>query len=167
MIGRASVFAAALVLAAPGAASAQVSVSFVAPESYTDAGNRVGSNLTQRAVLGEIHRLITGLGARVLAPGESLSVTVLDIDLAGIDYPGAALPYGPRVVTDVTPPRFRLRYALRSRGRVVSSGEETVTDINFQMRYARAASFGTFGYERELLRDWMQRRFGQRGSPNG
>lgn len=149
-----------------GPASAEVVVNFVAPERYTDAENRSASGLTLRVTLGEMRRLFTELGNRVLKPGQSLTIDVLDIDLAGMDQPGA-VPYGLRVVTDLTPPRLRLRYRLRQNGRVVASAEESLSDLNFLMRYGRGASGTTFYYERELIRDWLQRRIVLGRPPSG
>lgn len=154
-------------LLAPLPAAAQVSVTFVDPERYTDAESRFGSGLTLRVTLAEIRRLFTELGDRVLRPGESLAITVLDIDLAGYERPGLAGPDGLRIVSDVGPPRFRLRYVLKERGRTVLSAEETVSDINFLMRYARSLGGSTFTYERELIRDWLQTRIARRQPPRG
>lgn len=139
-------------------AFAQVDVRFIAAERYTDAENRSGSGLTLHATLTEVRRLFETLGVPLLRPGESLAIEVLDIDLAGLDAPSANVPYGLRVVSDITPPRLRLRYALKARGRTLASGEETVTDLNFLMRYGRGASGRSFHHERELIRDWLQAR---------
>jgi hypothetical protein len=153
--------AAPLSLAASPAA-AQVRVTFVAPERYTDAQNRFGSGPSLRVVLAEMRRLFETLGDAVLAPGQALDIAVLDIDLAGLDQPSFGAAQGVRVVTDITPPRFRLRYALKERGRTVLAAEETVSDINFLLRATRLSSGQTFFYEREVLRDWFQARFVQR-----
>ena len=166
---RASALALLASLAAPIAfaapAAAQVRLSFVAPERYTDAENRFGSGLSRRVVLVEMQRLFETLGDRVLAPGQTLDIAVLDIDLAGFDQPSFGPSQGVRVVSDVTPPRFRLRYALKERGRTLLSAEETVTDLNFLLRYARSSSGQSFYYERELLRDWFQARIAERRPP--
>ncbi|MBK3401356.1 DUF3016 domain-containing protein [Methylorubrum populi] len=158
--------AAPLSLAASPAA-AQVRVTFVAPERYTDAQNRFGSGPSLRVVLAEMRRLFETLGDAVLAPGQALDIAVLDIDLAGLDQPSFGAAQGVRVVTDITPPRFRLRYALKERGRTVLAAEETVSDINFLLRATRLSSGQTFFYEREVLRDWFQARFVQRRPPPG
>ena len=158
--------AAPLSLAASPAA-AQVRVTFVAPERYTDAQNRFGSGLSLRVVLAEMRRLFETLGNAVLAPGQTLDIAVLDIDLAGLDQPSFGPAQGVRVVTDITPPRFRLRYALKERGRTVRAAEETVTDINFLLRANRLSSGQTFFYEREVLRDWFRTRFVQGRPPPG
>jgi hypothetical protein len=155
MAGRSVALAAAFAIWASGA-TAQVSVRFVEPERYTDAENRLGSGLTLRVTLGEIRRIVEGLG-RYLPPGRRVDIDVLDIDLAGVERPGANVPFGLRVVSDVTPPRFRLRYVLSEGRRRVAAGEEVVTDINFLLRASRFSS-GTFDHERDLLRDWFRRR---------
>ncbi|MFY9291178.1 MAG: DUF3016 domain-containing protein [Methylorubrum rhodinum] len=152
-------------LAVPLPALAQVNVRFVAPERYTDAAYRFGSGPPLRVTLAEMRRLFESLGNRVLAPGQSLDIDVLDIDLAGFDQPGGNVPFGLRVVNDVTPPRFRLRYALREGRRTVLSAEEAISDLNFLMRTARSSSGQTFYYERELLRDWFQARIAERRPP--
>ena len=148
-----------------GSAAAQVTVTFVTPEHYTDAANRFGSGLSLRVTLAEMRRLFEELGGQVLRPGQSLAIEVLDIDLAGYERPGVNVPYGLRVVDDVGAPRFRLRYALRDGRRTLQSGEETITEISFLLRYQRAANSRTFGYERELLRDWFRSRFARREPP--
>lgn len=169
---RAAALALLAALAAPlslaaSPAAAQVRVTFVAPERYTDAQNRFGSGPSLRVVLAEMRRLFETLGDAVLAPGQALDIAVLDIDLAGLDQPSFGAAQGVRVVTDITPPRFRLRYALKERGRTVLAAEETVSDINFLLRATRLSSGQTFFYEREVLRDWFQARFVQRRPPPG
>lgn len=144
-----------------GAAAAQVSIRFVAPERYTDAQNRFGSGLSLPVTLGEIRRILEGYGEGALRPGERLSIEVLDIDLAGFEEPGANFPFGLRVVRDVTPPRFRLRYTLSDKGRRLLTAEEAVTDPNFLLRSPRFSN-GAFAYERDLLRDWLRRRIAER-----
>ncbi len=71
------------------------------------------------------------------------------------------------MVNDVTPPRFRLAYVLREGRRTLLAAEETVSDLNFLMRYARSSSGQTFYYEREVLRDWFQARIVERRPPRG
>ncbi|GEO98602.1 DUF3016 domain-containing protein [Methylobacterium haplocladii] len=152
-------------LLSPVPAAAQVSVTFVEPERYTDAESHFGSGYTLRVTLAEIRRLFTELGDRALRPGESLSITALDIDLAGYERPGAVGPDSLRIVSDVGPPRLRLRYTLKERDRTVLAADETVTDIDFLSRYARSLGGASFAHERELIRDWLQTRIAQRQPP--
>ncbi|WP_019906883.1 DUF3016 domain-containing protein [Methylobacterium sp. 77] len=146
-------------MAAPGGT---VDVRFVDPGRYSDANNRFGSSIGPKATLTELQRLLDQAVSPLLAPGERVVVEVLDVDLAGFPSPGANLPAGSRVVTEASPPSLRLRYTLMTeRGARLASGEERVTDVNFLFG-ARAAQFGSFPYERDLIRDWARRRFAHR-----
>ncbi|WP_336487754.1 DUF3016 domain-containing protein [Methylobacterium nigriterrae] len=142
-----------------GPAAAQVRVLYVAPERFTDAENRIASGQPLRATLAEMTRILEDLGRRRLGSGESLEITVLDIDLAGFEEPGPRIPTVLRVVRDSSPPRIRLAYVLRRGGRVLARGEETLTDINFLLNSNPRFSSGPLYYERALLRDWFARRF--------
>ncbi|MCJ2036385.1 DUF3016 domain-containing protein [Methylobacterium sp. J-068] len=142
-------------------AEARVTVNFIAPERYTDADNRFGSGPGLRGNLAEIRHILTAAALRVMASGDTLTVDVVDVDLAGFAHPGLNPPTGLRVVSDVTPPAFRLRYDLRRGKRSIASGEERVSDINFLLG-ARAIRQGSFAYEDELLRDWARRRLSAR-----
>lgn len=149
----------ALLVAGVPAAAQPVSVRYLTPERFTDAENRLGSGQSLRVTLSEMTRIFEDLGRR-LPPGDSLAVNVLDIDLAGYERPGVGLPQSVRVVQDFTPPRIRLAYSLRRKGRVVAQGEDTVTDINFMQAANPRFSAGGLYYERAVLRDWFARRFG-------
>jgi hypothetical protein len=59
----------------------------------------------------------------------------------------------------VTPPRIKLRYALTERGRRIGSGEETLSDINYQMNPSAHLSSDRYVYEKTLLDDWFRRTF--------
>ncbi|TXM76434.1 DUF3016 domain-containing protein [Methylobacterium sp. WL12] len=147
-------------LALAGPAVAEVGVRYVAPERFTDAEDRWGaSGRSLRTTLAEMTRIFQELGSRRLGPDESLDVTVLDIDLAGYEQPGFGTPGGLRVVQDSTPPRIRFAYALRRGRRVVASGEDTATDINFMLTANPRFATGGLYYERAVLRDWFARRF--------
>ena len=144
------------------AAPARVSVRFVAPERYTDAGDRSGAGPGLRGALAEIRRIIEASALRVMGPDETLVVDVLDIDRAGFVRPDLNIPSGLRIVSDATPPAIRLRYELRRGGRRIAGGEERLTDINFLFGARAVAATGSFGYEEALLRDWARRRLSVR-----
>ena len=156
---RRAALALALVAGLSGPAAAQVSVRYVAPERFTDAENRIGTGLTLRVTLAEMTRILQELGRRYLPPGETLDVTVLDIDLAGIEQPAFGTAQALRVVRDASPPRIRFAYTLRRGGRTLAQGEESLTDINFLLNPGARFSTGPLTYEQELLRDWFRRRF--------
>ena len=139
---------------APYTAQAGVSVRFINPERYTDA-NSYGLG-SYRFTMTLVRQYLEDLGRALLQPGQDLTIDVLNIDLAGTSQLSRS-GYDLRVMRDFTPPSFRLRYVLKQQGRPPRSGEETVTDLNYQ-----AVGFASerFGYEKTLLRDWFRRRFG-------
>ncbi|MCJ2087212.1 DUF3016 domain-containing protein [Methylobacterium sp. E-005] len=158
LVGGLAGLAVAATLLAGAPASAEVRVQYAAPERFTDAENRFGSGQPLRVTLAELTRILRDLGAARLRPGETLDITVRDVDLAGFERPGFTTPTGLRVVTDATPPRIRLAYALHRGGRIVAHGEDTVTDINFLLTANPRFSTGGLYYERAILRDWFARR---------
>jgi hypothetical protein len=146
-------------LLGPNAGFSGVKVRFIHPERYTDAdSNGFGTSETTIAVFRAYLEL---LGRRLLVPGQDISIDVLDIDLAGQDQPwsrGSEV----RVLRDTTPPRFKLRYVLSERGGRTRSGEDVLSDMNYQMNPAARASSDRYGYEKALLADWFRRIAGLR-----
>jgi Protein of unknown function (DUF3016) len=69
------------VLLAPAPSLADVKVRFINPEHYTDAGS-FGAGSSE-ATLAEFRSYLGKLGERLLAPGQNLTIEVLNIDLAG------------------------------------------------------------------------------------
>ncbi|MGY8669253.1 DUF3016 domain-containing protein [Bradyrhizobium sp. UFLA05-109] len=156
---RRSVAAAALMAAllCPSSGVAGVKVRFINPERYTDADAYGGGS--REATLAEFRAYLETLGRRLLAPGQNLSIDVLDIDLAGQDEPrGRGTEV--RVMRDVTPPRIKLRYTL-SGGRRTRSGEDDLSDMNYLMNSSGRLG-GRYGYEKALLDDWFRRIAGSR-----
>ena len=156
-----SLVAAAVLMAAslsPSPGFAGVKVRFINPEQYTDADAYGGGS--REATLAEFRAYLETLGRRLLAPGQNLSIDVLDIDLAGQDEPrrrGTEV----RVMRDVTPPRIKLRYTLSGGGRRATSGEDDLSDMNYLMNPSGRLG-GRYGYEKALLDDWFRRIAGYR-----
>lgn len=128
---------------------AGVKVRFVNPDRYTDAeaSGRAGA-------LAEFRAYLETLGSRYLAPGQTMSIDILDIDLAGQVEPrsrGTEV----RVMRDVTPPRIRLRYTLSGKGGGTRSGEDVLSDLSYQS--GGRSPIGQYAYEKALLSDWFRR----------
>ena len=108
-----------------------VAVAFIHPEKFTDAAPYGGLGLkAEQPALTEIGRWLEGLGARYLAPHQSLIIDVTDLDLAG-EYEPRLRSYDVRVMRDVYPPRIKIHYRLTENGHSVVEGDELVYDMNY------------------------------------
>lgn len=146
----------AVIILSSASSHAGVNVRFVSPGRYTDAGSYDASSASVEAAF-RAH--LDRLGKRFLAPGQNLNIDIVDIDLAGYQQPFRFAPNNVRIVSGVTPPRIVLRYVLTERGRRKRSGEDTLTDINYQMNPSARFSGDRYVYEKALLDDWFRRIF--------
>ncbi|MBL8644699.1 MAG: DUF3016 domain-containing protein [Rhodospirillaceae bacterium] len=146
--------------AAPADQAPNVKVSFLNPEKYLDAGlYRDYGAKSREATMTELRKHFEKLGAKYLAPGQTLSIDVEDIDLAGRFEPWRADAYDIRFLTDATWPRITLRYKLEGAGGTVTSGEEVVRNMNYLMLQTRRDSGETLHHEKAMLDDWFKSRF--------
>lgn len=153
---------ASLLVVAGVASAATVSVSFVKPERFTDAGYSRG-RATQRELAElqqEMQQHLQRLADRKLAASDALQVEVLDIDLAG-DFEANRLTRfsDVRVVRDITSPRITLRYTVKLGDRVVTGAEEQLSDMNFLWSHNRYSSGDRLRYEKQMLDAWFETRF--------
>lgn len=146
----------AVIILSPASSYAGVNVRFVNPGRYTDAGS---FDVSPASVEAALRAHLDRLGKRFLAPGQILSIDIVDIDLAGYQQPLRYAPNNVRVMRGATPPRIELRYVLTEKGRRKRSGEETLTDINYQMNPSARFSSDQYIYEKALLDDWFRRAF--------
>jgi hypothetical protein len=143
------------------AIAGSMTVSFINPETYTDASlsNGYGPKADQ-STLAEIGRYLEGLGARFLKPGEILSLKVLNVDLAGKVEWWRRFAYDVRVLKDIYPPRFTINYSLVSGGRMLVEGQETVVDPNYLSNPGIYFSPNDpLRFEKAMLTNWFQSRF--------
>ncbi|SFD04987.1 Protein of unknown function [Cupriavidus sp. OV038] len=141
-----------------GQPSSALSVTFIHPETYTDASwsQSYGSD---RQVLDDIRKHFAKLAARKLPEGYSLTIEVLDIDLAGyIDWRYAQQV---RVIRDATWPRMTLQYELRHGDEVVASAQERISNMNFGWGVNLYGPSDRLRYEKVMIDDWFGRRIGK------
>jgi len=161
MMAKPAVLAVVLITAAfaPVQALAGVNVRFVDPSRFTDAGSG-GFRSADAGVLSEVKAHLQRLGGRFLTPGQNLTIDILDIDRAGMEEPWRGGSMGDvRIMRGVTPPRIKLRYVLSEKGKRVRSGEERLTDINYQMNPSARFGGDRLVHEKALLDDWFRRMF--------
>ncbi len=145
----------------PAAASAEVKVNFISPERYFDA-SYYGGYGTRRyeRTLKELDKIFQELAARYLAPGDQLTIDVLNVDLAGEYSTWSVYSFDVRFMTEVTWPRIWMRYVLTSASAPPLSGAELVADQNYMsLSKFRSGSAGTMAYEKIMLERWFKARF--------
>lgn len=143
---------------AVGAPTSALTVTFLHPETYTDASWNYSYG-SDRYVLEDIRRHLGKLAERRLPDGYSLTIEVLDIDLAGyVDWRYAQQV---RVVRDSTWPRMSLQYELRHGDEVVSAGQERIHNMNFTWGVNLYSPSDRLRYEKAMLDDWFDRRIGK------
>lgn len=135
-------------IAMTAAAQAGVTVNFVKPERFTDEDFR--SSARRDGIVKEFDKYFHRLGDRYLKDGQTLKIDVLNVDLAGSYEPWRPRFYDVRIMRDITPPRFKVRYTLKDGGKVLMSGEENVTDMTYLWGSSARFSSERFAYEKDM-----------------
>lgn len=140
------------------AKASPVAVNFFQPEKFTDVrDSMMGSEKGRDAILEELRRFIVKRAESLLPPGHTLTITFLDVDLAG-DYEFWRGPnmQDVRIVKDVYPPRFLFRFEIKDdTGQVLKDGERRLTDLAFMQRLTLDRQ-DPLRYEKDLLGDWVR-----------
>jgi len=136
-----------------------LSVTFVKPDTYQDASRRYGYG-SDPQVLDAIRQHLQKLADRGLPSGYSLSIDVLDIDLAGyIEWRTASQV---RVIRDATWPRMTLHYALRHGDQTIVDQQERINNMNFHWGINTYGYSDPLRYEKAMLDDWFERSIARR-----
>lgn len=146
---------AGLLLAGAAAQAGTVSVAFVHPENYTDVrdGNRdVDQNLQT------LSTYFQSLGQQYLPQDQRLQVEVLDVDLAGRLRTSTRWGMVRVVGKPLDWPQIKLRYRLESGGKLLASGEETVSDMAYAMHLGSHPGWQALSQEKQMLKTWFRER---------
>jgi len=140
-----------LLALAASAASADVTVNYIAPERFSDLPF---APWERDDVLKHLTEHFAKLGAK-LPPGQNLRIEVQDVDLAGRIHPTRANDI--RVISNrAEGPRIDLHYTVESDGQVVRSGEAQLRDLGFLDRgSSHYAGDDNLRYERRMIDDWF------------
>lgn len=138
-----------LLALAAGAASADVTVNYIQPERFSDLPF---TSWERDAVLKDLSEHFTKLGAQ-LPPGQNLRVDVLDVDLAGREYPGRMRDL--RIVKQNDWPRIDLRFTVEQNGQVLRSGDAQLRDMSFMNRIGRFSDTESLSSEKHMIDDWF------------
>lgn len=147
----------AIPAAAAPKAKDNVTVNFQDPDKFTDVLEN-NSNSTSTYFLDQLKGCLQETASPLLAPGQKLVITVTDIDLAGetrFNQPDQI-----RIMKDIYAPRAELKFELLGAdGKVLKSGERRLVDHDYLMQAGRVGTSEPLFYDKQLLKDWLQREF--------
>lgn len=138
----------------PAALAAEVSVSFINAERYTDIG--FGSVVRQRN-LKTLQDHMSEWGSR-LPPQQRLELEVLDVDLAGIEKPFGREPLVRVLNGRVDGPRMTLRWTLREGATVLASGQDDLSDSAYANRMQLGDRAKPLYFDLRMLDEWLLKR---------
>jgi DUF3016 family protein len=143
----------------PSDNSARVTVDFSHPDKFTDANDSAaGRDASNSSYLPMLKEYVQKVAPRYLGPGEKLSVTFTDIDLAGEYEPWRSSSIrDARIVKAIYPPRLKFDYVVTDASNtVVKSGHASISDMNFQMDVTNAINHDDpLRYEKRLFDSWL------------
>ncbi len=148
-----TVLAAVVALLASNAALAEVTVTYTKPEDYTDLAR---GGYDRDRILKQFSDYFATLGKK-LPPGETLKIDVLDIDLAGRMYPRRAADDIRVMNGGADWPRMHLRYTLEQDGQVLRSGDDNISNMNYQQSRNTYFDSDPLRYEKQMLDDWFNK----------
>ena len=125
-------------------------------EKFTDiAVSGATAKASSDLIFRELDRHLAGLAKRHLAPGETLVITMHDIDLAGAIEPWRGPDFGKiRYLRDTQPPRLVFDYqVLDASGTTLQEGKANLTNLTFKYQSTNLDQDVT-RYEKQLLTDW-------------
>lgn len=135
-----------------GAASAGVTVNYIESDKFADLPF---APWEREQVLKQLSEHFTKLGAQ-LPPGQDLAIEVLDIDLAGREYPNMRGGRELRVLKGTADwPVMNLRYALTENGKVLKGGEERLADMSYMQRINRMSDSDPLRAEKRMIDEWF------------
>jgi hypothetical protein len=140
-----------LLALAAGAATADVTVNYIAPERFSDLPF---TPWEREEVLKDLTEHFASLGAK-LPPGQNLHIDVQDVDLAGRIHPGRGGRDLRIIRNGAEWPRIDLHYRVESNGQVLRSGDAQLRDMGFMDRLSRHTDTGSLHYERRMIDDWF------------
>ena len=148
--------AAALLLAAAGAASAGVTVKYQDPDKFFDVPE---FEKDRNQLLKELTAHFDKLG-KELPAGQQLTITVTDLDLAGRIEPRRRTMHDIRILRGGADwPTMQLRYTLEQDGKVIASGDEKLSNMMYLDRLNRYPSEDTLRYEKQMVDEWFHKTF--------
>ena len=135
-----------------GAASAGVTVNYIESDKFADLPF---TPWEREQVLKDLSEYFTKLGAQ-LPEGQDLTIDVLDVDLAGREYPNFRSGRELRILKGTADwPIINLRYSLTQNGQVLKGGDARLADMNYMQRINRMSDSDSLRAEKRMIDDWF------------
>lgn len=150
-------------LAFTAGAAGTVEVNFEKPEQFRDVRDEYSLRTSQR-VLDELASYIRKTAAPKLQDGQTLQVTVLDVDLAGEFRPIGSEMREVRVLNRISWPAMHLKYSLSGAGQPAASGDVKLADLDYQSGPRPSSLKEPLPYEKRLLDEWIREAVVKAGS---
>ncbi len=145
--------AAALWLISAGSAAAAVTVTFLNVDNYAEMPRYDGD---KQAILNGLETHFKTLAAGLPA-GQDMKVEVLDLGMAGRIDPMHRM-YDIRVLRGQADwPKMKLRYTIEEQGKVIKSGEESISDMTYMEHLNRYWRSDSLRYEKRMIDDWFKK----------
>ena len=141
--------------------NAHVQVTFQDPENFTDVkDDQFGTEKGREQYLSELRKHIERRAESLIPEGQTLRVTVTNVDMAGDFEPWRGPQFSDvRIVKDIYPPRIDLSYELvDSDGAVVKEGSAELRNLSFQQTITLSHD-DELRYEKDMLTNWLRREF--------
>jgi len=146
--------AAAAAVVSSAAFAGTADVKFIDPDNMTDlATNKFEEADTMRTLTNYVQHL-----AERLPADQVLHVEFLDVDLAGT-WRETKRGRVRTVKNRADPPKFHVRYSLESQGKVVRSGDERLTDLDYTNHVFLGSTSTPLYFEKRVLDKWFTRSF--------
>lgn len=155
--------AAGLLAAATANAAGRSSVVLEYPERYTDlAANPTHSGDTDPALAEALRQAVERMAAVRLRPGQTLNLSIRDVDLAGrmelvgvLEGEWQAEPTQVRNYVAEAPPYIRLQYALIENDQVIGHGDVALREPHYLAGAATAQPDDPLQYEKRMVDRWL------------
>jgi hypothetical protein len=141
--------------------SGQVTVTFVAPEKFTDVkSDRTDSDKDRDWVLNELKTHMVSTAQHLLAAGQTLEIRVTDVDLAGDFEPWRGIEYDHiRILKEIYPPRMNVEFRLvDAQGKVLNEGKRRLQNLAYLMSIGMPTN-DPLRYDKDLINDWLRMEF--------
>jgi hypothetical protein len=147
------------------AQAAQTEITWNDTDSFRDIEASQNNNqiVFEQNVIETLTRYFNEASSRYLPADQNITLTVIDLDLAGDvnDYSGRLEDGRKRIVKDLYFPSITIRYQLSdANGNSLQEGEDTLKNMSFLSGYSRVISRESLDHEKRLIDRWFSDQFG-------